>query len=179
MHALYAHSCCPNTHTIAPSAFPPCHASLHRIPPTPSRWGSQPGSVGLTCPPVQPGAPWGHMKAQTHGCMDTWMHGHMDAWPRASWHAHVLACPGYWHVLPADGRGCPEGARPPGPGAVPPMPARLVTSPRGAYSRGALAQPSGAMPSPARVGVNGRRAGLVALVAPGPGELLTHVIMHC
>lgn len=29
MHALYAHSCCPNTDTIAPSTFPPClsHAS--------------------------------------------------------------------------------------------------------------------------------------------------------
>lgn len=36
---------------------------MHRIPPRPTRWGSQPGSVGLPCPPVQPGLP-----------MDMWMH---------------------------------------------------------------------------------------------------------
>lgn len=57
-------------------------ASDYQIPHRPSRWGSQAGSVRLTHPLVQLGAPWRHM----------------DALPRASWHA-----PGP-SALPADGR---------------------------------------------------------------------------
>lgn len=74
----YLHNCHFHIPTL-PLPMPP----VHRTPPRPSRWGSQPGSVGLTCPPVQPGPP----------------RGHMDAWSRASWHGPGTS------VLPADGRG--------------------------------------------------------------------------